>query len=58
MLGKFSSTHSDQSAVIMLDVVTSILVFCKEVLSSEATDDNEVAASVVYSREEGDKAGC
>lgn len=56
MLGKFSSTHSDQSAVLMLDVVTSIT--SKEVLSSEATDDNEVAASVVYSREEGDKAGC
>ncbi|KAF6087502.1 calcium binding tyrosine phosphorylation regulated [Phyllostomus discolor] len=51
MLGKVSSIHSDQSDVLMVDVATSMPVIVNEVLSSEAAEDNMVAASVVYSDE-------
>lgn len=51
MLGNVSSIHSDQSDVLMVDVATSMPVLSNEVLSSEATEDNAVAASVVYSGE-------
>lgn len=50
MLGKVSSTHSDQSDVLMVDVATSMPVI-KEALSSEPDEDVTVAASLVYSRE-------
>ncbi|XP_039700220.1 calcium-binding tyrosine phosphorylation-regulated protein isoform X1 [Pteropus medius] len=51
MLGKVSSVHYDQSDVLMVDVATSMPVFSNEVLSSEAAEDNMVAASVAYSDE-------
>lgn len=51
MLGNVSSIHSDQSDVLMVDVATSISVLSNEVLSSEAAEDNVVAASVVCSGE-------
>ncbi|XP_053520369.1 calcium-binding tyrosine phosphorylation-regulated protein isoform X2 [Artibeus jamaicensis] len=51
MLGKVSSIHSDQSDVLMVDVATSMPVIANEVLSSEAAEDNAVAASVVCSGE-------
>nr|KAF6421832.1 calcium binding tyrosine phosphorylation regulated [Rousettus aegyptiacus] len=51
MLGKVSSVHYDQSDVLMVDVATSMPVFSNEVLSSEAAEDNTVAASVAYSDE-------
>ncbi|XP_012601435.1 calcium-binding tyrosine phosphorylation-regulated protein isoform X1 [Microcebus murinus] len=49
MLGKVSSTHSDQSDVLMVDVATSMPAI-KEALSSEPDEDVMVASSE-YSRE-------
>ncbi|XP_038526383.1 calcium-binding tyrosine phosphorylation-regulated protein isoform X1 [Canis lupus familiaris] len=51
MLGNVSSTHSDQSDVLMVDVATSMPVFSEEVLSSEAAEDAKVAIPTVYSAE-------
>ncbi|XP_053427963.1 calcium-binding tyrosine phosphorylation-regulated protein isoform X2 [Nycticebus coucang] len=50
MLGKVSSSHSDQSDVLMVDVATSMPLL-KEVLDSEAAEDVTVAFPHVYSRE-------
>ncbi|XP_036100252.1 calcium-binding tyrosine phosphorylation-regulated protein isoform X1 [Molossus molossus] len=51
MLGKVSSIHSDQYDVVMVDVATRVPDVSSKVPSSEATEDNVVAASVVYSGE-------
>ncbi|XP_012497225.1 PREDICTED: calcium-binding tyrosine phosphorylation-regulated protein isoform X1 [Propithecus coquereli] len=50
MLGKVSSTHSDQSDVLMVDVATSMPVI-KEALSSDPAENVMVATSLVCSRE-------
>ncbi|XP_026924461.2 calcium-binding tyrosine phosphorylation-regulated protein isoform X1 [Acinonyx jubatus] len=50
-LGNVASIHSDQSDVLMVDVATSLPVFSKEVLSSEAAEDAAAATPAVYSAE-------
>ncbi|XP_036179757.1 calcium-binding tyrosine phosphorylation-regulated protein [Myotis myotis] len=51
MLGNVSSTHSDQSDVLMVDVATSLPVFADEVLTSEVAEDTVVTTSVANSGE-------
>ncbi|XP_070277744.1 calcium-binding tyrosine phosphorylation-regulated protein isoform X2 [Myotis yumanensis] len=51
MLGNVSSTHSDQSEVLMVDVATSLPVFSNEVLTSEVAEDTVVTTSVANSGE-------
>uniref|UniRef100_A0ABI7WEW9 RIIa domain-containing protein n=2 Tax=Felis catus TaxID=9685 RepID=A0ABI7WEW9_FELCA len=50
-LGNVASIHSDQSDVLMVDVATSLPVFSKEVLSSEAAEDAAAATPAAYSAE-------
>ncbi|XP_030698493.1 calcium-binding tyrosine phosphorylation-regulated protein isoform X1 [Globicephala melas] len=46
MLGNVSPVHSDHSEILMVDVATSMPVFPKEMLSSEAAEDDVVATPV------------